>query len=165
MSALLGLTSQSQFILPKSPTYKTIQVNFNSPCTQSITGHSVKEIKVTTYQNKELPIKLRIVQKKTIEETKSPKSIKSAVRSPVISPRSLASTRTNLLSPRSGRPADSRKAEVSSPKQKFQYGELSPRQDISELLKKSLKMQSKKHKEMKIKSEKELKTKITKKIQ
>lgn len=157
MSAILAVTSPSYFTLANSPTLKLTHFNFNLVNSPSIVGHPVKEIRVSTEPNKVLPIPIQI-SKRNQDGTKSPKSFKSTLNSPITSPRS---TRTNLFSPRSTRLIDSARMEIL----KSQTSEKSPRQDISDLLKNSLKVQSKKAKDLKKKNQNEIKTKITKKMQ
>ena len=165
MSATLGLTNPNHFTISNSPPSKLVQFQLALLVSPAIKGHPIQEVKVNTYQNKELPIAIQISHKKISEDAKSPKSLKSTLNSPLASPRSYTSTRTNLFSLKSARLQDSGKLETFQIKQGENIRELSPKQDISELLKNSLKTQYKKSKELRKKSDNEVKIKQLKRLQ
>ena len=165
MSATLGLTNPYLFTIQNSPTSRLTQFQLTAVVSPTIKGHPIQEVRVSTHQHKVLPMPIQISHKRMPEDAKSPKSLRSTMNSPIGSPRSYRSTRTNHFSPKSVRLHDTGKIETFQLKQSGNARELSPRQDISELLRNSLKIQEKKTKELKQKYDNEMKTKQLKRLQ
>ena len=161
MSASLGLTLPNHFVFPSSPTGKSVLFSFVSSKPEPIQGHAIKEIKVSTTLNKDLPI--RIVSQKSTEELKPVKVFRSTLTSPLISPRSLASSKARGFSPKYSKLLSEPTIEKISSPSRF-IRNTTPKNDITEIIKNSLKLQQKNLKENMKKLENEKKSKIRKKM-
>jgi IQ calmodulin-binding motif len=161
MSAGLGLSIPIYFIFSSSPKGKPDLFALNSPSSNIIRGHSVREVQVTRMQDKQLPIPIKLQSSCSKMRLNSPKSVKSSYTTPIISPRSFISTRTNACSPKL---ITAERSDLSNITEKYHQFQ-SPKQNINELVKNSLKNQVKTLKETQKKIENENKMKLNKKVQ
>lgn len=162
MSTVFGLSSPNGFTLQKFQNSGITCFAATSGLGSPVTGRSICEVKVSKGLDKELPIPIKLVTRKITEDAKSPKSFRSTVISPMVSPRSQASTRTNIYSPKSLKFLESPKETL---KHIFTFPDTSHKQDISDLLKNTLRIHSQQSKQQRIKIERDAKSRIEKKTQ
>ena len=156
MSEVLIPTMNTRLV-PKSKSSKTGHIA--SATTQTkVLGHTVKEVEVLKTSSSELPIPIKLLIPRPQPGSKTARSIKSRLVSPIISPRSIPSCKTFVLSPKPQNPNISQR-QVNSVKR------LSLKHDIEDLVKNSLQQEKTQQVIQKIKSKQAIKLKFKKKLQ
>lgn len=126
-----------------------------------IEGHIVQEVKVLKAVATDLPIPIKLPPTRSPSGARTVRSIKSNLNSPLVSPKSMVGSKTFMFSPKSSQPDSCQRKNKSSKRQQ----DHSPRQDIGELLKNSLKQEKTQQKAQKIRVKQEIKSKLQKKLQ
>lgn len=147
-------------LLPRSISSRTGYITTTTIQTK-VLGHTIKEVQVIKTTSTDLPIPIKLPTSRSPSGSKTTRSLKSPLASPMISPRSFTSSKTFAFSPKSANPhLDQR--QVFSIKRCSGH---SPKQDIEDLVKNSLKQEKTQQRIQKIKSKQAIKLKLQKKLQ
>lgn len=159
MSEVLML-SMNTAVLPRTLSHRTAFLMVTT-IDAKIQGHTVQEVKVMRADTSDLPIPIKLPVTRSPSGARTTRSIKSNLNSPIVSPKSFVSSKTFIFSPKSSQPDSHQRKNQSSKRP----GEQSPRQDIGELLKNSLKQEKSQLKAQKVRAKQEIKSKLQKKLQ
>lgn len=147
-------------LIPKSLSSKTGYTT-SATIQSKVLGHTVKEVQVIKTSSSELPIPIKLPTPRSPPGSKTTRSIKSPLTSPIISPRSITSNKTFAFSPKPQNPLSSQR-QVISTKRLTRH---SPKQDIEHLVKNSLQQEKNQQTIQKIQSKQAIKLKLKKKLQ